>query len=188
MTTLDGFLILLGATIVLLCAMEGLIRTLILLLSFYLVTTAAGLLTLATEAIRGIAIALTRATGAGGVPNMVMAQTVAFVGLGIPLFVGAYLLSRMTFPDTTIPKIQWLDNVLGLLVGIVLALVIMAVTYNTWGVAVSMRWENVHLWQNMQAAYVGSGLQPLMHQVLLAYKPFLFLFAMTEYPPFFIPR
>ena len=185
MTVLDGFLILIGITIVLLCTMEGLLRSFIMLLSFYFIITGAGMVTLGTEALRGIAVALSRATGGSGAPNMIVTQTVAFVGLAIPLFIGAYILSKMVFPETTIPKLKWLDNVLGLLLGVVLALVVMAVIYGTWGTAVSVQWHNRQTWANMRFIYAHARLRPVMGQVLAYFRPFLFLFAAIEYPPFF---
>jgi hypothetical protein len=185
MTMLDGFLILIGVTIVLLCTMEGLLRSFIMLLAFYFIITGAGMVTLGTEALRGIAVTLSRATGGAGAPNMVVTQAVAFAGLAIPLFIGAYILSKVVFPETTMPKLKWMDNVLGLLLGVVLALVVMAVIYGTWGAAVSVQWHNRQAWLNIRFLYRHARLRPLMGQVLAYFRPFLFLFAATEYPPFF---
>ena len=114
------------------------LQSFMMLLALYFVITGAGMVTLATDALRGIAVSLSRATGGAGAPNMIVTQAVAFAGLAIPLFIGAYVLSKMTFPETAIPKLKWMDNVLGLLTGIVLALIVMAVIYGTWGAAVSV--------------------------------------------------
>jgi len=188
MTILDGLLILIGAVIIILCAMEGLVRTLMMLLSFYIATTVAGMITLATNALHDITAALIRATGGSGVPNMTIAETVTFVGFAVPLFVGAYFLSKMAFPETTVSKLHALDNILGLFFGVVLALVVMAVSCNTWGVAVSVRWSDPQLWYKMRLAYTGSFLRLYMHQVLAYYRPTLFLFGLLRYPTFFLPQ
>ncbi|HOU11767.1 MAG TPA: CvpA family protein [Anaerolineae bacterium] len=188
MTILDGLLILIGAALIVLCAMEGLLRTLMMLLSFYIATTVAGMITLATNTLHGVTVALIRATGGSSAPNMTIAETVTFVGFAVPLFVGAYFLSKMAFPDTAIPKLHALDNIFGLLVGVVLAFVVMAVFYNTWGVAVSVRWRDPQLWNQMRYAYFGAFLRPYMHQALAYYRPALFLFSLLRYPAFFLPQ
>jgi uncharacterized membrane protein required for colicin V production len=188
MTILDGLLILIGAAIIILCAMEGLLRTLMMLLGLYLATTIAGMVTLATDALHDITAALIRATGGSGVPNMTITETVTFAGFAIPLFVGIYFLSKMAFPETTLPKLHALDNLLGLFLGVVLALVVMAVFYNTWGVAVSVRWSDPQLWNQMRHAYFRAFLRPYLHQVLAYYRPTLFLFDLLRYPPFFLPQ
>ncbi|HOT92561.1 MAG TPA: CvpA family protein [Anaerolineae bacterium] len=187
MTILDGFLILIGVLIIILCTMEGLLRALIGLFGFYIAVTVAGLVTLATNMLREIAVALSRATGSG-VPNMIIAETIAFVGLSVPLFIGIYLLSKLLFPDTTLPKLRALDNILGLLIGVVLATLVMAVFYNTWGVAVSTRWNNLQLWYNMRYAYLGAFLRPYLHQALIYYRSVFFLFTLIRYPVFFVPQ
>ena len=106
MTVLDGFLILIGITIVLLCTMEGLLRTFIMLVSFYFIVSGVGIVTLATDALSGMATSLTQVTGGTGVPNVTIAQTVAFAGLTFPLFILAYILSKMIFPETEMPKLK----------------------------------------------------------------------------------
>ena len=188
MTVLDGLLILLGAVIIILCTMDGLLRALMMLLAFYLATTIAGMITLATDTLQNIAVALSRVTGGSGVPNMAITETIAFASFAVPLFVGAYFLSKMAFPETTLPKLHALDNILGLFAGVVLALLIAAVIYNTWGVAVSVRWNNSQAWYRMQVAYAGAFLRPYLHQVLAYYRPTLFLFDLLHYPPFFLPQ
>ncbi|HQE91469.1 MAG TPA: hypothetical protein PLH19_01035 [Anaerolineae bacterium] len=188
MTILDGLLILIGAAIIILCTLEGLVRTLTLLVGFYLATTIAGMVTLATDALHDITVTLIRATGGSGVPNMTLTETVVFVGLAIPLFVGTYFLSKITFPETMLPKLHVLDNILGLFAGIVLALLVAAVFYNTWGVAVSVHWNNAPLWYRMHYAYFGAFLRPYLQQVLAYYRPTLFLFNLLHYPPFFLPQ
>lgn len=184
MTILDGLLILIGVIVIILCAMDGLLRALVMLVSFYLIITATGMLTLATDMLHSIARSLVDVVG-GRVPSVVMTQTIIFAVLTVPLFIGSYFIGKMLFRDTTLPKLQVLDNIFGAIIGIVLALLIMAVIYNTWGVAVSVRWHNAQAWYNMWSAYSGSLLRPYMRETLISYRPIL-LFRFVEYPPFFI--
>lgn len=185
MTSLDGLLILVGAIVIIACALDGLLRSVVMLASFYLIATAIGMLTMATEMLRGIAVALVSVIG-GRVPSLVITQTIIFVVLTVPLFVGFYFISKVLFRDTTLPKLQILDNILGAIVGIVLALLIMALIYNTWGVAVSARWYNVQTWQSMRTAYLGSFLRLYMREALVTYRSLFFMFDFLDYPPFFL--
>ena len=185
MTILDGFLLLIGMTIVLLCTMEGFLRSFIMLLAFYFIVSGAGIVTLATNALYGIAVALSQVAGGNGTPSIIITQSIAFAGLFFPLFILAYVLSKMTFPETALPKLKWMDNILGLLTGIILALVVMAVIYGTWGAAVSVQWRNRQLWNNMRFIYTYARLRPVMGQALAYFRPTLLLFAFTRYPPFF---
>jgi len=184
MTILDGVLIMFGVLVIILCTMDGFLRSITTLVSFYLITTVTGLLTLATDMLHNIARALTELVG-GRVPSMVTTQTVIFAVLTVPLFVGAYFIGKVIFRETTLPKLKVFDNILGAIVGIVLALLIMAVIYNTWGFAVSVRWSNVQSWYTMRAAYVGSFLRPYLRDTLLTFRPLYFLFSTIDYPPFF---
>ena len=187
MTALDGLLILIGLVVIIMCTMDGVLRAVVMLVSFYLFTTATGLLTLATEAIRGVAIALVSVVG-GRVPSLIMVQTIVFAVLTVPLFVGSYFIGKMIFKETSLPKLQVLDNILGAVVGIVLAVLIMALIYNTWGVAVSVQWSNAQAWRSMRMAYFASFLRPYMREVLVSYQPLLVMFRFSGlgYPPFFV--
>ena len=184
MTILDGLLILLGLIVIILCTMDGFLRAVVTLVSFYLITTGTGLLTLATDMLHGIARSLASVVG-GHVPSMLLTQTVIFAVLTVPLFIGAYFIGKTLFRETALPKLQVLDNILGAIVGIVLALVIMALIYNTWGVAVSVRWQNAQTWNSMRMAYYGSFLRPYLREILVTSRPLFLMFQFTEYPPFF---
>lgn len=185
MTVLDGLLILIGLIVVIVCAMDGILRAVGMLVSFYMITAAAGLLTLATEALRGIVVALVGVVG-GSVPGLLMTQTIVFVALTAPLFIGSYFIGKAILRETNLPKLRVFDNIFGAFAGIILALLIMALIYNTWGVAVSMSWRNAQAWHSMRMAYTGSFLRPYMREVLVIYRPFLLIFKFLGYPPFFV--
>lgn len=184
MTVLDGLLILLGLIVIILCTMDGFLRAVVTLVSFYLITTATGMLTLATDMLQGVARALADVVG-GRVPNMTMTQTIIFVVLTVPLFIGSYFVGKALFQDTTLPKLQVLDNILGAIVGIVLVMMMAAVIYNTWGFAISVRWQNVQIWNSMRTAYFGSFLRPYLRELLVTFRPLFVMFSFLDYPPFF---
>jgi Zn-dependent protease with chaperone function len=181
---LDGLLILLGVLVIILCTMDGFLRAIVTLVSFYLITTATGMLTLATDMLRGVAGALAD-VGGGRTPSMTMTQTIIFAVLTVLLFIASYFAGKALFRDTTIPKLQVLDNILGAIVGIVLVMMMAAVIYNTWGVAISVRWQNVQAWNAMRVAYFGSSLRPYLREILVTLRPLFFTFSYLEYPPFF---
>ena len=87
MTILDGFLILIGITIVILCAMEGLLRSFIMLLAFYFIVSGVGAVTLATNAFRNTILTFNELAGGTGVPNMLIAKVIVFTGLVFPMFI-----------------------------------------------------------------------------------------------------
>ena len=187
MTLLDGLLILIGILILVLTAMQGLIRSLVMIFGFYMTTLAAGFLTLGTGVIQSLMLGISEVFGATP-PNLHLSQTFVFLGVGVPMFVILYFVSKMAFEDTVIKELGGFDNVFGMLVGGVLAILVMAVLCNTWGVIVSRQWQPVGTWQSMRAAYVASRLKPFLHQILLVYDRLLFQFQFTGYPPFFIPQ
>jgi len=185
MTFLDGFLIVVGIAIVIVCAMEGVLRALVGLLAFYLIVSGMGMVVLATNMLRGLAVSISQVAGSTSVPSLISIQTITFAGLTFPLFIFAHIVGKALFPETTLPEIKILDNILGLLVGVVLALVVMSVIYGTWGAAVSVQWQNRQAWNSMKIAYVYAFLRPLMGTVLSYFRPTLVLFSLTGYPPFF---
>ena len=94
----------------------------------------------------------------------------------------------MALGDTSIRSLRWVDNVLGTLLGIVIALVFAAVICNAWGVIVAERWHPYATWASMRTTFQSSGLRPFMMDVLLIYRRLLFPFAASRYPIFFQPQ
>ncbi|MFP4394197.1 MAG: CvpA family protein [Anaerolineales bacterium] len=187
MTILDVLLIIIGLSILILSAMQGLIRSLVMIFGFYMTTLAAGFLTLGTDIIQNLMRGITEILEAP-LPHLQMSQTFVFLGVGVPMFIVLYFVSKMAFEDTMIKELGGFDNVFGLLAGGVLAILVMAVLCNTWGVIVSRQWQPTETWQSMRVAYQASQLKPFLHQILLIYDRLLFQFRFTGYPPFFIPQ
>ncbi len=187
MTTLDFILITVGLIVVILSATQGLIRILMMFFGFYVICIAAGMVTLAAEIVQRLATTIAVSFGSPA-PSLAMAQLMVFLCVLIPLYIGTYFITKVAFGDTTLPELKGFDNVLGAGVGVLLALVIMAVLCNTWGVAATAYRQNqTDFWRSMQAAYYGSALRPSMLQVMSAYQMLLFIFQYLDYPPFFVP-
>jgi len=187
MMILDVFLIVVGLAILVLSTMKGLLRTLMMIFGFYLATFGAGFLTLSTDIIQNLMSGTAEVIGAAP-PQLHLSQTFVFVVVGSLLFVILYFVSKLAFEDTTLKKLGYFDNAFGLLAGGLLALLVMAILYNTWGVIVSQPWDPTGTWQVMHTAYVTSRFRPLLHQVLRVYAQLLFQFQFTGYPPFFVPQ
>ena len=187
MTSLDIILIIVGLLVIILSATQGLIRVLIMFFAFYMVCLAAGMVTLAAEMVQRLGSTIAIAFN-NDPPPLAMAQVIVFLCVFIPLFIAAYFLSKVAFGDTSLPEIKALDNILGAVTGIVLALFIMAVLCNTWGIAATApRLHQTLFWIKMQNAYYGSVLRPTMLQILGIYQILQFVFRYLEYPPFFVP-
>lgn len=187
MTTIDVLLILIGIGVIVLSATQGLVRVLIMLFAFYLICIAAGMATLAADVVHSIAISITDMFEAAP-PPLAMAQVFAFLALSIPLLVAAYFVSRMAFADTTIPALRGFDNVFGTVLGVVLALLIMAVLFNTIGMAVNAPRRATPGWTSLKMMFHSSLLRPLMMDVIEIYRGALFMFSFIEYPPVFVPQ
>ncbi|MBN2003193.1 MAG: CvpA family protein [Anaerolineae bacterium] len=188
MTSLDYVLIVVGILVIALSATQGVVRVFIMCVAFYLVCIIAGMATLASGIIQNLAAGITEQLG-GSAPPLAMAQVIVFVGLGFTLYIGSYFISRAAYADTSIPELGGFDNVLGAVMGILLAIVVMAVLCNTWGIAANApRLRGSNFWLQMKAAHTYSTLRPMLMQALGFYKQALFMFNYLEYPIFFIPR
>ncbi len=188
MTSLDILMILIGIGLIVFGTFQRTLRMLMLVFSFYIICLAVGAITLASDVLYDLGNALMEVIG-GRTPNVLIIQSVVFLGLLIPGFGLAYLITHAAFHDTTFPKLGALDYILGAVIGTVLALLFTAVLLNTWGVMVSVRWRPRTTWYMMRAAYARSLLRPTLHRVLLTYRRFLLpLRLLREYPPFFTPQ
>lgn len=184
---LDIVLLVLMVALIGLSAAEGLVRSLIMLLSFYLLTILIGVLAVAFN-ITKIMNDLIITSLASGPSTPLFYQGLMFVGLLIPAFLIAAVLSHSALEETAIRPLKWMDNVLGTLVGAVLALAFAAVICNAWGVVVSERWDPAPTWLSLRLVFEGSALRPFMMNVLRVYRHALFPFAASGYPIFFIPQ
>ncbi|MBN2394241.1 MAG: CvpA family protein [Anaerolineae bacterium] len=109
--------------------------------------------------------------------NPSLAEGAFFMGLFILFFVLGYVMICVSFPVTKLPKLGFLDYVMGFLLGLVVAVVIVALLHNAIGVMVSERWPDYNAWVQMRNDFYASPLVPFSRAVLSIYgwlfTPFL---------------
>ncbi|MGC9349839.1 MAG: CvpA family protein [Anaerolineae bacterium] len=183
---LDILILVVIAVLIALAAAEGLIRTLIMTFGFYLLTILLGMVVVAFNLAQALGDAVLNSLQ--GPTSPFFYQGMIFLALLIPSFVILLVISHFALSDTSLEVLGWLDNVLGTLLGIGLALVFAAIVCNSWGVIVSQQWRPFNTWVAMRAAYDGSVLRPYMLNILVFYRRLLFPFATSGYPIFFVPQ
>jgi hypothetical protein len=183
---LDIIILIVIALIIALAAAEGLARTLIMAFGFYLLTILLGVLVVAFNLAQALGDIVLSSLSGPTSPSFY--QGIIFLLLLIPAFGLLLVFSHIALSDTSIEVLGWMDNVLGTLVGIGLALVFAAIFTNSWGVIVSERWRPFDTWVAMRTAYDASALRPFMLRILIFYRRLLFPFASSGYPVFFVPQ
>lgn len=120
-------------------------------------------------------------------PNTPATQGAMFIGLFVLFFVVGYVLIHASFPVTRLPKIGFLDYVMGFLLGIIIAAVIVALFENAIGVMVSEQWKNYNSWVNIRRDFITSPLRPLSRNILSIYR-WLFVPFFRALPPVLTPQ
>lgn len=184
---LDILLLLLIVGIIAFAAAEGLVRSVIMILGFYILSILLGMILVGFDLAEALVRTVTSSI-AGGPAAPSFYQGLVFIGLMIPSFIILVILSHIAFQDTTVAALGWLDNALGTLIGVFLALAVGAVFCNAWGVVVSTRWQPDDTWRALRLVWETSVLRPYMMSILSTYRGLLFPFAMSGYPVFFIPQ
>lgn len=184
---LDVVLLLLMVLLIAFAAASGLVRSLVMLLIFYVLCLLLGMGIVGLNLAQTLGDAVIVSLGEGP-RSPIFYQSIIFVALLIPFFIVAALLSSAALEDSAIRVLRWGDNILGTLVGIALALAFAAVLANAWGALVSTRWQPMATWTTLRSAYEQSVLRPLLRPVLTIVRRALFPFALSEYPVFLIPQ
>jgi len=184
---LDILLMMIIVGLVAFCTSEGLARSAIILLGFYLLCIVVGMLVVALGLAQILGDVVIGALG-DGPRTPIFYQGLIFILILIPAWLIVVVIVRISLQDASIKILGWGDNVLGTLVGVVLALVVAAVICNSWGVFVAQRWQPDRAWTSLRIAFESSALKPYMMKVLLVYRRALFPFAGPGYPIFFIPQ
>lgn len=178
MTSIDWLLIFLGVGLVILFAVAGLVRTLFTAAALWAVT----LLSAATYT--DVAF---RLQAIGG-ENLSLFRSTVFDTMLVILLVVGTVLVRIAFPDTKLPQLGFLDNLLGMVVGIVIAVVFVSLLQNSIGAMVAERWvTNETGWASLRAQFLGSGLRPYASAVMRAYG-WLFAPFLRGLPPVLFPQ
>jgi hypothetical protein len=183
---MDIVLLIIGVLIVTVCAIEGFGRSLMQIIIFYVVTLIIGMVLLSINITQDMARRIAEMTG--GLPNQILFEALLFLAMLIPTTIGIFLLTHYTMDNLVFIKIQWLDTLLAVLSGMVLALFILALIANTWGIIISTAWSPETAWMTFFNAYTTSFLRPFMDRVLAVYQDLLFPFRMTRYPREYIPH
>jgi hypothetical protein len=184
---LDVLLLILVVAIIALAAAEGLARSLVMFFGFYLLSLLLGIVIVAFNIAETLNRLIIESMGSG-MRSTVLYQGILFLGLLIPAFIIAVIISHFAVDRKGDSRFKWLDNILGTLVGVGLGLVFASVVCNTWGVMVSTRWRPFDTWIAMRLVYDNSLFRPFMLGVLNIYRKLLFPFALSGYPIFFIPQ
>lgn len=167
MSPLDILLIMLGLFVVALCVYARFVRALLLLVGAY-TATLMGVFLYQTAAFR------LQAIGKGAI----WFEGTVFLLIFFVTLLAFFLISRAAYPDTTLLKLGFLDHFLGALVGILVAGIIITMTYQGLGVMVSEYWKPHSTFASMSALYRGLHLAPLL-------RTFLYLYRHLFYPLFF---
>ncbi|HOU11677.1 MAG TPA: CvpA family protein [Anaerolineae bacterium] len=120
-------------------------------------------------------------------PNTSATEGLMFIGLFILFFVIGYVAIHASFPVTRLPKLGFLDFVMGFLLGTIVAAVIMALFSNAVGVMVREQWTNYTSWANIRRDFMTSPLRPFSQQLLSLYR-WLFAPFFRTLPPVLIPQ
>ncbi|MCJ7550034.1 MAG: hypothetical protein MUQ30_10170 [Anaerolineae bacterium] len=178
MTSIDWLLIFLGVGVVVLFAVAGLMRALFTAIVLWAVT----LLSAATYT--DVAF---RVQAIGG-ENLSLFRGIVFDTMVVVLLVVGYVLVHIAFPDTKLPKLGFLDNLLGMVIGVAIAVVLVSLLQNSMGAMVAERWvTNETGWASLRAQYLGSGLRPYTSSVVGAYG-WLFALFFRGLPPVLFPQ
>lgn len=178
MTSYDWLLIFLGAGLVVIFAFQGLVRALFSLFALWSATLLAAVLYQET------AFRLQAVTG----PNVSLARGMVFDVLLVIFLIAGYVLTRLAFPVTKLPKLGLLDNLLGFAVGAVIGLLLVALLVNSMGVMVMERWEtNDDGWAVLRASFLGSGIRATTSRALAVYS-WVFVPFFRGLPPVLLPR
>jgi hypothetical protein len=184
---LDVLLLLLIVTIIIVASAEGLVRTLLMAFILYMLSIILGVMA-STMGMANFLNDLVVGSIGSAQRTPLFYQGIIFVGILVPAFIGGVVGGHLALGNTSIHTLKWVDNVLGTLLGIVVALVFAAVICNVWGVIVAERWHPYATWANMRTTFQSSALRPFMMDVLRIYRRLLFPFVASRYPIVFEPQ
>lgn len=161
MSLLDLVWIVLLLLICLVAAIQGLIRQLLSLGVLYIATVVAGLFY--PQAAHFV-------TAIGG-RTPTLTQAFMFWVLLLAITLGLEGLLRWGFPDTRLPSLKFLDNLLALAPGIIYGLILISLLLTSLGYATLQSWGQglAFLREIAYQSYQTTAFRPLLEQVLSAY-------------------
>ena len=177
MNPIDMLLIMVGIGIVFFLAYQRMARALFALGVLWAVSLICGLL-YEEAAYRVQAVAGS---------NVPLTEGIMFILLLVIFFVVGYVLVHVSFPETRLPKIGSLDVLMGLLLGIVVATIFVALLQNALGVMVRERWVDARSWNTWHSYFVRSSLRPISRTILTLWRQLLAPF-FPGLPPALTPQ
>ncbi len=120
-------------------------------------------------------------------PNRSLTEGIMFIALFVLFFVIGYVAIHSAFPVTKLPKLGILDYLLGLLLGLIVAAVMVALFHSALGVMVSERWTDPRSWSTWRNNYLASPLRPFSIGLLSFYR-WLFAPFFRALPPILTPQ
>ncbi len=115
-------------------------------------------------------------------------EGLVFIAAFFLLLLVFFLVLRAAFPDSSLPKIGFLDVLFGAIVGVVVALLTMTMVYQGVKVMISDSWEPFTRYASIRNQYFGSRLGPWLKQVLSLYLyAFYPFFVSRGFPPVLVP-
>lgn len=177
MGPLDMLLLLVAAACVVLALFQRFVRTVIVLIAAYTGTLISALV------YRDVAFRL-KAIG----QDEAWFEGVVFLLVFFVVFLAIYIASRAAYPDTSLPKLGFVDHLLGGVIGVLIAAILVVVIHNGLSVMVSDYWEPYAAYANLVTLRGGIRLQAFIRQLAqlyaLAFYPF---FAGIGFPPVLQP-
>jgi len=116
-------------------------------------------------------------------------EGLVFILLFFLIFLVFYFVSRAAYRDTSLPKLGFLDHLLGGVVGVLVAAILLVILYNGFGVMVSEYWDPfpsyVQLLNLRGSIQLGGLIRQLTQIYAQAFYPFFYA---TGFPPVLQPR
>jgi len=163
-TPYDWLFVFVGVAVVVLFTFSRLVRALLGLVELWMATLLSGLL------YKALAFRLQALTGR----NPVLGRGLIFDILLLVFLVAGYISTRIA---SKLPALGVLDNLLALLVGVVIAVLLLALLVNSLGVMTSERWSaNPTGWGRLRAVFVTSRIRqwtaPMLRLYAWSFVPF----------------
>jgi hypothetical protein len=178
MTSIDWLLIFLGIGVVVFMTFARIVRGVFALVTLWAATLLAAVL------YPEVAFRLQSLSG----DNPVLFRGIVFDALLVIVLVTGVILTRVAFPVTRLPKLGFLDNLGGLLLGVVIAIILISIINNSFGVMVIENWEqNRTGYTRLRTIYFASQLRPYTTMVLSVYR-WLFAPFFRGLPPVLYPQ
>lgn len=178
LTSIDWILIFLGLSIVVALTFARLVRAVFMLITLWSATLLSAVL------YREVAFRLQVLSG----DNPIQFRGIIFDILLIVFLVVGFIATRIAYPVTSMPKLGVLDHLGGLLIGLIVAAILVALLSNSFGVMTIEQWEeDPNAWLRLRTHYLASRVRPYANTVLGAYR-WLFAPFFRGLPPVLYPQ